>query len=89
LDSDHVPALPRVAGAAVLKHAKIDVFHVDISNARAAEIEFELRLHLPEGGRIVRADHPLRAKNGRPIFRLPIPANGTATLRYQIQRVAG
>ncbi len=68
---------------------KIDACHVDISNARAAQIEFELRLRLPEGGRIVRADHPLHAKNGRPILRLAIPANETVTLRYQIQRAAG
>jgi hypothetical protein len=56
---------------------------VDVSNARAAEIHFELRLRLPEGGRVVRADHPSSTKNGRPIFRLTIPANETATLRYQ------
>jgi hypothetical protein len=56
---------------------------VDISNARATDIQFELRLRLPEGSRIVRADHSLGTKNGRPIFRLTIPANGTVTLRYQ------
>jgi hypothetical protein len=78
-----------VPGAEVRKRAKIDVCHVDISNARAAQIEFEVRLRLPEGGRIVRADQPLRTKNGRPMFRLAIPANKTVTLRYQIQRVAG
>jgi hypothetical protein len=89
LDSDHAPALPLVPGAEVRKRAKIDVCHVDISNARAAQIEFEVRLRLPEGGRIVRADQPLRTKNGRPMFRLAIPANKTVTLRYQIQRVAG
>jgi hypothetical protein len=59
------------------------VNHVDISNARATDIRFELRLRLPEGGRVVRADHPLGTKNGRPIFRLTIPANGTVTLQYR------
>jgi hypothetical protein len=56
---------------------------VDISNARATDIQFELRLRLPEGSRIARADHSVGTKNGRPIFRLTIPANGTVTLRYQ------
>jgi hypothetical protein len=56
-----------------------------VSNARATEIHFELRLRLPEGGRVVRADHPVDTKNGRPIFRLTIPANGTVTLPYQSQ----
>jgi hypothetical protein len=60
-------------------------FLVGISNARATEIQFELRLRLPEGGRVVGADHPLGSKNGRPILRLTIPANQTATLRYQTQ----
>jgi hypothetical protein len=60
---------------------------VDVSNARAAEIHFELRLRLPEGGHVVHADHPVGTKNGRPIFRLTIPANETVTLRYQWQHI--
>jgi hypothetical protein len=62
---------------------------VEISNARATEIHFELRLQLPEGGRVVHADHPVGTKNGRPIFRLTIPAGETATLKYQTEHVAG
>jgi hypothetical protein len=58
---------------------------VDVTNARPAEIRFELRLQLPEGGRVVRADHPMASKNGRPIFRLTVPANRTVTLRYQTE----
>jgi hypothetical protein len=58
---------------------------VEVSNARAAEIQFELRLDLGEGARVTRADHALAFKNGRPIFRLSIPAGETATLRYQIE----
>ncbi len=49
--------------------------HVEISNARPAEIQFELRLQLREGTRVVRADHSMGTKNGRPIFRLTIPAH--------------
>ena len=56
---------------------------VEISNARAAPIEFELRLRLQEGTRIVRADHPLLSKDGRPMFRLRIPAHATTSVRYQ------
>jgi hypothetical protein len=62
---------------------------VDISNARAAQIQFELRLQLPQGSRVVRADHPVGAKNGRPIFRLTIPARATVSVRYQTQHAAG
>jgi hypothetical protein len=45
-----------------------------------------LKLQLPDGARVVRADHPLGAKNGRPIFRLSVPANETVTVRYQTAR---
>jgi hypothetical protein len=69
--------------------AEVDGMQVDISNARAAQIDFELRLRVPEGGRVVRADHPLATKNGRPIFRLTVPPNDTVTLRYQLQRASG
>jgi hypothetical protein len=60
---------------------------VDVTNARPGEIRFELRLQLPEGGRVVRADHPMASKSGRPIFRLTVPANQTVTLRYQWEHV--
>jgi hypothetical protein len=90
LDPARTESLPPVPGVRQLRSARVDaVNRVDVSNARAAEIHFELRLRLPEGGRVVRADHPLGAKNGRPIFRLTIPANETVTLRYQWQRIAG
>jgi hypothetical protein len=90
LDSARATTLPAVPGVPQLRSARVDaVNRVDISNARAADIHFELRLRLPEGGRIVRADHPLGAKNGRPIFRVTIPAHETATLRYQWHHVTG
>ena len=63
--------------------------HVEISNAHPAQIQFELRLQLREGTRLVRADHSMGTKNGRPIFRLTIPAHASATVRYQTQRAAG
>ena len=63
--------------------------HVEISNARPVQIQFELRLQLREGTRLVRADHSMGSKNGRPIFRLTIPAHASATVRYQTQRAAG
>ena len=62
---------------------------IEISNARDSPIQFELRLRLPEGARIVRADHPLGQKNGRPIFQLAIPAHASATVRYQVRPSVG
>jgi hypothetical protein len=90
IDSARTTSLPLVPGVSPPRSAQVDsVNHIDVSNARATEIHFELRLRLPEGGRVVRADHPLGTKNGRPIFRLTIPANETVTLRYQCRYAAG
>ncbi len=63
--------------------------HVEINNARAAQIQFELRLQLREGTRLIRADHSMGTKNGRPVFRLTVPAHASSTVRYQTQRAAG
>jgi hypothetical protein len=55
---------------------------IEVANARDSQIDFELRLQLQEG-RVVRADHPLGTRNGRPVFRLHIPAHSTVTVRFQ------
>jgi hypothetical protein len=87
VDSPHAQLLPLVPGVA-LRSVKVDeVRRVEVSNARAAAIDFELRLSLPEGARIVRADHPLGTKNGRPIFRFKVPADQTVTVRFQTQAI--
>jgi hypothetical protein len=90
IDPARTHELRLVPGVLHLRSAHVEaVNHVDISNALGVAIQFELRLRLPEGGRVVRADHPLGSKNGRPIFRLTIPANETVTLRYQWQHSTG
>jgi hypothetical protein len=76
--------LPLVPGVS-LRSVKIGAANrVAISNARPTDVQFELRLQLEAGARVVRADHALGTKNGRPIFRLKVPANNTVTLRYQV-----
>jgi hypothetical protein len=90
IDPSRVQSLPLVPGVLSVRSTEVDdVYRAGISNARASEIQFELRLRLPEGARIVRTDHPLGMKNGRPIFRLTVPANGNVTVRYQTQYTAG
>ncbi|HEY2781007.1 MAG TPA: hypothetical protein VGI90_09525 [Steroidobacteraceae bacterium] len=87
IDSAHAKLLPLVPGVALRSVKVDDIRRVEVSNARAGEIDFELRLRLPEGARIVRADHPLEAENGRPIFRFKVPANQTVAVRFQTQRI--
>jgi hypothetical protein len=89
VDAAHADLLPLVPGVS-LRAVNIEAANrVAISNAESTDIQFELRLQLAEGARVVRADHALGAKNGRPIFRLKIPANETVTVRYQVARVGG
>jgi hypothetical protein len=88
IDPARARLLPLVPGVLTLRSVQVDdIDRVDVTNARPVEIRFELRLQLPEGGRVVRADHPMATKNGRPIFRLTVPANQTVTLRYQTEHV--
>jgi len=87
IDPAHTDMLAPVPGVATLRSVALDAANrVEISNAKTTDIQFELRLQLAPGGRVVRADHSMSARNGRPIFRLKVPANATATLRYQTQR---
>jgi hypothetical protein len=85
VDSAHSNLLPLVPGVTLRSVEVDDVQRVDVSNARAGAIDFELRLELPEGERIVRADHVLETKNGRPIFRFKVPANQTIAVRFRTQ----
>ena len=85
IDSGGAKLLPLVPGLSLRSVKVEDVQRVEVSNARAAPIDFELRLSLPEGARIVRADHPLGTKSGRPLFRFKVPANQTVTVRFQTQ----
>jgi hypothetical protein len=79
--------LPLVPGVALRSIKVDDVERVEVSNARAAGIDFELRLTLPQGARIVRADRALGAKNGRPIFRFKVPGNQSIAVRFQTQDI--
>jgi len=87
IDAAHAKLLPLVPGMALRSVKVDDVRRVEVSNARAAGIDFELRLRLPEGARVVRADHSVGAKNGRPIFRFKVPANQTVAVRFQTQGI--
>jgi hypothetical protein len=88
IDATAVEHLPQVPGV-VLRTGKIgSIMRLEVSNARAVESPLELKLTLPQGAEIVRADHLVGRKNGRPVFRLKVPANATTTLRLQVQSPA-
>lgn len=81
--------LPLIPGVSDLRSASVDaVNRIDISNARDAPVSIELRLQLPDGARLVRADHVPTTYNGRPAFRLTLPAGDSATVRYQTEHTS-
>jgi hypothetical protein len=61
------------------------VSRIEISNAQPYAVQVEMRVYVFSGQEIVKADHPVAQKNGQPIFRLTVPANSDATIRYQTQ----
>jgi hypothetical protein len=76
-----------VPGVVRLREAEIDdLRRVEVSNARAAEVHFELQLQLDGDAHVIRADHPLSTRKGHPVFELIVPAHQTVVLRYQTER---
>lgn len=80
---------PFLHGAERLSFAEVDdVSRVEIHNARPSAIHFELRLRLTDGAQLISANHTPTERDGRPLFKLAIPANGSATIRYQTAHVS-
>jgi len=61
------------------------VEEVDITSARGAPTAFELRLRTYGNRHVASASQPMATKDGRPIFRLTVPANGAVTVRYVVE----
>ncbi len=79
------PPPPVVPGATdrIRRSPTLQVNRLEITNARPFAIATEVRLDLGDGQQLVRADHPAAQKNGRPIFRVTVPANSSLEIRYQ------
>ena len=81
-----LPVLPLIAMFPQINAGsrRIDAINrIEVSNARPYPVQVELRLWLDDGGQMVRASHAFGQKNGRPIFKLTVPANDTLEVRYQ------
>lgn len=78
-------AMPFLPGKSS-RGGKLDqVSRIEITNAQPYAVQVEVRVYLYDGQDIVKADRPVAQKNGEPIFRLTVPANSNATIRYQTQ----
>jgi hypothetical protein len=64
---------------------KHDDYLLTITNDQLVPIQFEAELDLPDGSRL-RPEGRLSRRNGRPLWAVTVPANGSATLRYRLAR---
>ncbi len=89
IDPAGTRTIPYVPGRSALRFSEVDsARRVEISNASNEPIDFELVLQFDDGIQLLRADHPMGTKNGRPMFRLVIPEHGMASIRFQSGRPA-
>jgi len=80
---------PFLRGVVRYKSSLVDeVSRVEIHNAGSVDIQFELRLQLLDGTQLIGADAPLSTRDGRPLFKLMVPANRTVTVRYQTEHIS-
>ncbi|HEY6457121.1 MAG TPA: hypothetical protein VIY90_17740 [Steroidobacteraceae bacterium] len=87
VDRGRARTIPLLPGVVSLRRTSLNsVRRIEVSNARSAAIDFELVVRLADGARIIRADRPLGTRNGRPVFRLKVPAHHIVTVRFQSQR---
>ena len=81
--------LPLIPGVVNLRSRDLqNLNRLEITNARPTPVIVELRLHLPDGTNVVRADHIPKSRNGLPTFRLTVPAQGNSTILFQTARTA-
>jgi hypothetical protein len=84
IDRTGLAPIPVVPGLLWALSARLDDENrVEISNAGDLPHAFELRLRMAGGDAVVRADHAVGMKNGRPIIHLTLPAHSTSIVRYQ------
>jgi hypothetical protein len=78
------PPPPGVKGQTIRTGARFNmVDRVEITNAHPFPIQAEVSVYLVDNEELVRADREPERKNGRPIFRITVPANESVEFRYQ------
>jgi hypothetical protein len=86
--TDYVAGAPEFAqlapGLRAVAHKGSTIATVTFTNANHAPVYAELRLRPDADEHVKAADAPMGMKDGRPIFRLTIPANDHVTLHYVV-----
>lgn len=58
-----------------------------LTNSRDQSVQAELTIPVPEDQRLTRPSRPLTRKNGQPLWRVTVPAHGTAKLRFRMEEL--
>jgi hypothetical protein len=69
--------------ARLVSPTKHDDYLLTVTNDQPAPVRFEAELYVPDG-RTLRPQGRLARRNGRPLWAVEVPANGTATLHYRL-----
>jgi hypothetical protein len=64
---------------------RMSELRVKVGNANAWPVRFEGKLFLADGAKLERASAALGRKDGRPLWAVTIPAQGSATLTYRVR----
>jgi hypothetical protein len=65
-----------------------DVSRVEIHNAGRSSIRFELRLRLNDGTQLIGAEPTPLSRDGRPLFKVMVPGQGSAVIRYRTEHTS-
>jgi hypothetical protein len=63
-----------------------DAYRLTVSNDRAESIRFEAEFDVADEEEL-RSERRLQRRDGRPLWTVTVPANGTASLRYRVRDV--
>ncbi len=72
-------------GLLAVAHKGSTIATVTFTNANTAPVNAELRLRPDSEEHVTAADQPIGKKDGRPIFRLTIPANSSTVVHYVVE----
>ena len=63
-----------------------DGHEVSVSNANPWPVAVEVEFDVGDGARLDKASVRLGSRNGRPLWKVDVPANDSATLRYRLRK---
>jgi hypothetical protein len=64
----------------------LESYELEVTNADDRPVPVEISLHVGDEEKLEKVSARLERKNGRPLWRTIVPANGRALLRYRVAR---